>query len=878
MKAGRDMMPAVARPLLERACDLAALTAAAGAAAHGHGSVALVAGEAGIGKSSLVAALRDALPAELRMLAGYCDDLTTPRTLGPIRDLAGSVGPELTAALRTGADRDAVLAALHAELRTPTVLVIEDVHWADDATLDVLRFLIRRVSVLPALLVLTYRDDAVSREHPVQHMLGQAAGAERVHRLALEPLSRTAVHTLSSGSTLDSVRLHEVTAGNPFFVHEVLAHDQGLGVPPTVVDAVLSRVHRLGPAALDALERLAVIPSTVERWLADAVLPDGVPALAAAEEHGLVTVSPAGVAFRHELSRRAIADSLPGTRRVEFNRLVLAALLTRAEPDLSRVMHHAAEGGDLDAIATYGPDAARDAVRAGARREAAAHYRLVLDQRERFAPAERADLLEAYAIECYTIGDAPEAVAAQTEALGLRRELGDRPALGANLRWLSRMQWWRGHRPAAEEAASEAIDTLTGAGDQRLLALAYSNQAQLLMLVDENERCIAYGERAVALARKVGDPGILSHALNNVGSAHWSLGRTDVARAELAESLSVALAAGEVDHACRAYVNTGWRLMEDLELDEAERYIAGAMALAEGAEHVGFLGYGYLGRALIDFHRGAWDDAVYYADVRLDCQLAVTRCWALTVKGRVRVRRGHPGGDELLARAMEIAEEVGELDRVGLIAAGRAEAAWLRGDADGAYRHVRPVYEWATRVGRSARRAELEYWMGRSGHPVQPARPEHPYALQLAGEAGRAAAAWEAYGFPYERATALAETGQQDDLLTALDILDQLDAEPLARIVRARLRDLGAHRIPRGPAATTRQNPAGLTNRQIEVARMVGAGMTNAEIAAHLVVSVRTIDNHVAAVLQKLGATTRREVSARARSLGVELEPAPSMS
>ena len=176
-------MPAVARPLLERACDLAALTAAAGAVAHGRGSVALVAGEAGIGKSSLVAALRDTLPAELRMLAGYCDDLTTPRTLGPIRDLAGSVGPELTTALRAGADRDAVLAALHAELRTPTVLVIEDVHWADDATLDVLRYLIRRVSGLPALLVLTYRDDAVSREHPVQHMLGQAAVAERVHRL-----------------------------------------------------------------------------------------------------------------------------------------------------------------------------------------------------------------------------------------------------------------------------------------------------------------------------------------------------------------------------------------------------------------------------------------------------------------------------------------------------------------------------------------------------------------------------------------------------------------------------------------------------------------------------------------------------------------------
>ena len=431
------------------------------------------------------------------------------------------------------------------------------------------------------------------------------------------------------------------------------------------------------------------------------------------------------------------------------------------------------------------------------------------------------------------------------------------------------MQWWRGHRPAAEEAASEAIDD----ADRRRRPEAARPGATATRLncscsSDENERCIEYGERAVALAREVGDPAILSHALNNVGSAHWSLGHRTNGRAELAESLSVALAAGEVDHACRAYINTGWRLMEDRDLDEAERYIAGAMALAEGAEHVGFLGYGYLGRALIDFHRGAWDDAVGYADVRLDCELAVTRCWALTVKGRVRVRRGHPGGDELLARAMEIAEEVGELDRIGLIAAGRAEAAWLRGDAEAALRHVRPAYEWAVRVGRSPRRAELEYWMVRCGDPVRPADPTHPYAFQVAGAAARAAAIWDAHGFPYERAAALAETGRQEDMLAALEILDQLGAEPMARIVRARLRDLGAHRIPRGPAATTRQNPAGLTNRQVEVARMVGAGMTNAEIAGQLVVSVRTVDNHVAAVLQKLGATTRRDVATRARSLG----------
>ena len=137
-------------------------------------------GEAGIGKSSLVEALRSHLPAEGRMLVGYCDDLATPRTLGPFRDLVGSVGTEFSRAVADGSERDRVLTALRAELtwpEHPTVLVIEDVHWADDATLDALRYLIRRIADLPAVLVLTYRDDELNREHPLHGLLGQAPAA-----------------------------------------------------------------------------------------------------------------------------------------------------------------------------------------------------------------------------------------------------------------------------------------------------------------------------------------------------------------------------------------------------------------------------------------------------------------------------------------------------------------------------------------------------------------------------------------------------------------------------------------------------------------------------------------------------------------------------
>ena len=273
------------------------------------------------------------------------------------------------------------------------------------------------------------------------------------------------------------------------------------------------------------------------------------------------------------VARRAVADSLPVARQVELNRRVLQALAGQDDADLARIVHHAAQAGDTDAIVRYGPAAARDAAAAGAHREAVAHYRLVLRHRERFGPATRlAELLERYAVECYTVG-AIEAPIVESEAVELRRSLGDQRALGADLRWLSDAVL--GRRPGRRRAHRRGGDRLVeAAGDRRLLALALSNQAQLHMLAHRATDCVAVGERAVALARDVGDAAILSHALLNVGSARWQLG-DPVAWSLMEESLRVALAAGEVEHACRSCVVLGWHQLEDLYLDDAERTCAG---------------------------------------------------------------------------------------------------------------------------------------------------------------------------------------------------------------------------------------------------------------------------------------------------------------
>jgi DNA-binding CsgD family transcriptional regulator/tetratricopeptide (TPR) repeat protein len=868
--AARVKIEAVPRLLLERERELAELGAAAREAMEGRGSVVLVTGEAGIGKSSLVDSARSVLPAEGRLLVGFCDDLATPRVLGPLRDLTGRVGTALTAALESG-DRGRVFEALRVELdwpHHPTVLVVEDVHWADDATLDALRYLVRRVAAMPVVLVLTYRDDELTPQHPLRQLLGLVAGTPGVRRLRLARLSPAAVRRLGADRRIDADRVFLVTSGNPFFVTEVLAAGDVDAVPATVAEAVAARLSMLDPAGRTALGRLAVVPSAVERWLVEAVVPDGLDGLADAEQRGVLTVSPRRIAFRHELMRRAIVDSMPAAQRVAANREVLAALLGREGVDLSRIVHHAAEAGDEDVVIRYAPAAAREAAAAGSHREAVAHYQLVLEHRAAFQAAERADLLEGFAVECYTLGVSDAAVRAQEEAVRLRREVGDRRALGLALRWLSRMHWWAGWPLPAERCAAEAIDVLTTAGDAAALALALSNQSQLHILAGRTAPTVEVGQRAVDMARALGATAVLTHALNNVGMARWYQGRDVEGRALLDESLEVALRAGEFDHACRAYCNIAWHLIDNLHFDEAAGILAEGIEVAERAEFLSFLKYMHVCLGRIALGRGEWDIADSEAEWAMDSPPNM-RCAGLFVRGRVRLRRGLPDGDEIVAGAWELARRIGEPQRLGPAGAAMAEAAWLRGDGPAAGRELVEAYELVRGRDAPAYAADFGYWLRRLGVDVVVDDTGYPHADQAAGRWRQAARVWQAAGCRYEHADALSNSADPADLLAALTILDELGAEPLARRVRRQLRDRGVARVPRGPIAATRDNPAGLTGRQVEVLRLLAEGLSNAEIAARLVLSVRTVDTHVAAVMEKLAARTRHDAVARALTLGV---------
>ena len=582
----------MSRDLLEREPELAELRAAAREAAAGHGRVVLLHGEAGIGKTSLANALRAEPPDGTRVLIGSCDAMSTPRTLGPLRDLASAVGPRLGEALRAG-DREEVFESLRDELAATrgTVLIVEDVHWADEATLDVLRFLARRIADLPAVLVLTYRDE-LDRDHPLSRLLGDLGHGDHVERFALRHLSADAVGALTAGSGLDADRVYAMTEGNPYFVSELVASADEAGVPPTVVDAVTGRLRRLDEATQDHVEQLAVAALGCRRHLAREV-DSGVRRRVAHGGGGRAAGSQPRerqVPSRTDppRDRRRAARLPPDRARAPSAR---SNCWRRASPTRRPLVHHALAAGDIDAVVAWAPRAARDAAASGAHRQSTAHFLAALEHIDRYDAAERAELLEGYAIEAYTIGQGPEcgrgpdggraAAARATRRHGARRE----PALAFAIPVA------RGNRPAGRGGGPRGVGRARRLGESRPARPgAEQRGAAARCSPHELPQAIDLATRAVTIAREVGEPRALSHALNNLGTAHLLQNR-DEGIAELLESADIAVAANLMDDAARAHVNLVWSLLDQYRLDLAERYLEPALELSERTEVVGLWTY-----------------------------------------------------------------------------------------------------------------------------------------------------------------------------------------------------------------------------------------------------------------------------------------------
>jgi DNA-binding CsgD family transcriptional regulator len=856
--------------LLEREAHLRTLANALEDATNGRGRIALVSGEAGIGKTTFVERFCAGHGGAMQLLKGQCDPLSTPSPLGPLYDIARQAGGRLLEQLESEAPRAALFSTVLDRLRgeaKPTLLLIEDIHWADEATLDLVRFLSRRIGDARALILLTCRGHELGSRHALRLLLGDLATLRPTIRIELPGLTLEAVKTLVGSRPIDPQALYARTCGNPFFITEVLAHE-GEGLPRTVRDAVLARAAKLGPAGRNALQAAAVIGSRFAYAQLERILGGRADGLAECVAVGMLEVAGEAIAFRHELVREAVLVDLDPACHRELNRAVLASLRAAGvgRGELAQLAQLAEGAGDAEAVLEFGPAAARAAAAAGAHRAAAAQYRRVLAFAGDRPPAERARLVEAYAEECAIVDELCEASRARREAAALWRAAGDPAGEGANLAELAWPLVRSGQNAAAEDASRQAIAVLEAGPPTPQLAAAYRIQAHLRMLDRDRGPAVAWGRKAIELATRLGDDADVAAAEMIVGSAMLVDG-DEGGRPHLDRSLGLARQAGLDSLVGLVYVNIGSSYGEQYQLAEAERQLAEGIAYTceRDLDHANHYMRSWL--ALTRLYQGRWTEAAEMATALLNLSslATISRIMALIALGRVRARRGEAGAAAALGEALELALQTDTLQRVAPARAARAEAAWLAGDPMGTLAEARVAWEMAARRRHRWHTGELTFWLWRAGERVAvPTWSATPFRLQLTGAWRRAAAAWEQLGCPYEQARALAD-GDLPAQLGALDILDRLGAAPAAAALRQRMRTEGTRGIPRGPRAATRRNPFGLTVREMEILGCLADGLSNRGIGVRLHVSPKTVDHHVSSVLAKLGAGNRGEAARIAR-------------
>jgi DNA-binding CsgD family transcriptional regulator/tetratricopeptide (TPR) repeat protein len=858
--------------LVERQAQLGALRAALERARRGRGSTVLVCGEAGIGKTWLLLAFAAEVAGDARVFHGTCEDLSTPRLLGPFRDMARDAGGAFEG---VGADRDAFIDVLLEEMRSarrPAVVIVEDAHWADNASLDIVRYLARRVERLPAMLVVSYRDEELTEGHPLRRVIGAFAGPS-VLRLELGGLSDAAVAELAAEAGFEPGPVVATVGGNPFYLTEVLAAP-GSAVPPSVRHAVLARLESLPRPCRTAIEQLAVIPSEVETWLVRSLLQDPA-ALEPAERRGMLVVTEGRVGFRHELARRVVELSLPPIRRVDHHRSALEALVAvGAEP--SRLVHHAIAAGDGLAVAGHATAAAAEAARAEGHREAAAFARLALEHGTGDAGSLSrlgvAKLQGLAASALHALNRFGEAAEHADRAVEIWEASGAAPLeLGEALLISARMSTLVADPAAARAKALRALEVLEPLGPSRPLALCYSTLGAQDAVQARFEVAASWSERAYDLAMMIDAADVAAHALCYRGVAEVSLGR-EVGFNFLRQSVEIAERIDHGDYLSVAAHNLAVLLIRSGRPIEAGPWLAvGERAAREhGLDHALFRIEAQ--QCHVAMLRGAWDEAERGLRRLLEQgdDPRANLVNPLAFLGRILARRGDPEAGPLVERAWSLAAATTEDQKMAIAAGARIELAWLAGDQAAVRAIGAELLEVATRARHALLRGEVLRYLRRAGQAVEPFPGcPPPLAAGIADDWEKAAALWEEAGSPYEQALELTESPDLEVVGRGLRILDDLGAVATASLVRRRLRRRGVRGVPRGPRASTRTNPGRLTDRQLDVLALLAEGATNAEIAERLYLSRRTVDNHVAALLARLGVSSRQDAVAAAIVLGL---------
>lgn len=832
------------------------------------GRCLLLQGEAGIGKTSLLRAGRAAAPPRLDWLMGWCEPLLSPTPLGPLLDMLDGLPPALASMVSRGQRVQEVMPELLAWLRAlhrPLVLVVDDAQWADHASLDLLRFLGRRIEGLPLGLVLSYRDDELPPSHPLRAVVGGLPPAATL-RLGLARLSARGVEQAARAAGRPARGLHKLTQGNPFYLAELLAAPAE-SLPASVRDAVLARAQRLSPAARALLALASVSPVPLERTTLASFGDPAEGALPECLAGGLLVDEAGAIAFRHELARRAVESALADSQRRALHHRLLQAL---PEASATRRVHHA-EGAGLDSeVQRLAPLAAADAARAAAHRQAAALYTLALARGSRHGPADeagRAALLGACAEQHELIAELDTARQLREQALALQRAQGDRAGEGLSLCGLARLHWLHGDIAAGKRTAAEAIEVLSAEEHPRELGMAYAVMAQLHLLDATHDAARDWGERALALAERCGDDETLVHALNTVGSASLVRGDRPEAWARLQRSLALALERNWSDQAARAYLNLIVHSVVHRRHAQVRQLCEEARDYCEARDFELYVTRLRVRRAWALQETCEWDAAATELQALLAQPglLAMDRAQCLMQQALLSLRRGRdPAARRYAEGLIAGAHELHPTPWYAPPAPVAAEMAWLLGRPADLLALARRELPAAVAWGEPWRCGQLAVWLRRVDalEAMPPLPVAAPCAAELRGDLAGAAAAWATVGNPYQQGLALLG-GDAEQLRQALALFESLGAEPAAALARRRLRELG--QAARGRNRATRADPLGLTPRERALVQLLAEGLSDRAIAERWHRSVRTVEHHVAHLLAKLGLQRRSEVAAPAR-------------
>ena len=820
------------------------------------GSLVVIRGEAGIGKTTLVQAATASVASDLRVIWSWCEPLTASAPLLPLDDLAEALG--ITPSGRDQHDRhDRFRTVLDAITSEPTVAVIEDIQWADDATLDLILYLGRRLPRRAACLVLTHRDDDPTANPRVGEVLTHLASTS--HTFVVPPLDLDEISSIVEEVSIDPATALHITGGNAFFASELAK--SGGRTPLSVREAVASRLSVLPAQARSALELLSVMPDGGSVDLICAAAQVDTDALEPAERARLIDTDGSQVTFRHDLARDAIASGLPGSRRRRLHEALLAAYLDRPNTPEAVLAFHADGAGDHSRAVQHGVRAAEVSTRDQAHAQAVVQLERAAGHAGDVTPIDAADVYGRLGHALARVGRTEPAIDAARESRDRWHQAGDLSGEAQQVAHLSRLHWIRGEVSTSHDLEREALRFAAQAPGSAGHLEAVTNSAISRMLDRNLAAAMAAADEAIALARREGDTVNEGRALNALGSAAILSGDLDRGRSSLREAVALGQRSGDEQLTSVALVNLGSASGEMRHYAVARDDLIECVEWCSDRDLDATERYAVTWLARIDFETGRWEQAESVAAL-LDDPSPVVRIGASTVIARVAVRRNNPEATDLLARARAEADPTHSLQRLWPVVAGECEARWrAQGDAPAGLEQlfddaVGAEHPWA--VG------ELGWWLVRfdliraSDDRLRIAAA--PFAAAIRGDFANAAESWGSLGCPYEQALANGETREHDRLADGIRELDRLGARSDADVLAARLRSLGG-RTRRARRATA-SLPAGLTAREMEVLEVLRSGATDAEIATQLHISTKTAGHHVSSILGKLGVDSRREAAA----------------